>query len=758
MKLACSSAATAMFLLLSAFGCSSLFAEVQILLDADAKPVRDVRASTCGTVMGYAGCAMNMGPGAGDSYFFGEVKDDTARAMKESGAWFQRMWSADAWFANPKSDPKAAFEFWKANGIRILMTIEPWKGEKSKKQILDLTKFIVTNHYESCVAGFELGNETYFYDKYETLAPFWDEVTAEIVKLWPKVQLGINIGELFELNPDLGQVRSRMLAEGKISRDTYFAAADFNQYSTKFMLAMAKRGALKRITHVIWHGYGAETPYSCSYHGVKRFRDYMNAFDELKGKKMWLSEIRPRSDEDNSCQRIFRTTLVMGHYALMILAQPDIDGYNHHQFWAIAGGVYQSSGKSWGDQWYDGTGSEFPDYRSPYNRPRWDIGHCGVMYRIFTEAVKGHPLVIAHGTSKGDGEDTFYTSARVMDQAYALQRAKKEGRTGGEFGYPTSIKGETEYLATLSANRQRLCLMVVNSKPVAETITVRMKDREFAAPVFRTLSCPEQYLDSREIPGEGKFWTQKSWEDTQSGYAFWANYITKGGGWRPLPTELKAECDRLVFTVEPNTIASVEVPIRKLKDQNGTTMSEKARAKTLDHVFGNIADSAKYEKLNRRFAKAFAFLKDPELAKKPLGDYILEEGPDAKTPAIKAMVQEVELKPYGLELCHVEAHKKYIDIQAPLSGTETFGICSFDWKNPKWGYEDPKNPAKSVPDPVWSFDEARDIGFIDYPCTKVTLEPGEFAIFLPPHGAHAPCLSDNGPRKLRKVCIKVLAE
>ena len=36
------------------------------------------------------------------------------------------------------------------------------------------------------------------------------------------------------------------------------------------------------------------------------------------------------------------------------------------------------------------------------------------MYRILTEGVKTHPLVLAHGTSQAmNTEDAFFTSARV---------------------------------------------------------------------------------------------------------------------------------------------------------------------------------------------------------------------------------------------------------------------------------------------------------------------------------------------------------
>ena len=36
-----------------------------------------------------------------------------------------------------------------------------------------------------------------------------------------------------------------------------------------------------------------------------------------------------------------------------------------------------------------------------------------------------------------------------------------------------------------------------------------------------------------------------------------------------------------------------------------------------------------------------------------------------------------------------------------------------------------------------------------------TLNPGEFAIFFPEKGAHAPGLSSDGPRTIRKLVVKV---
>ena len=64
-----------------------------------------------------------------------------------------------------------------------------------------------------------------------------------------------------------------------------------------------------------------------------------------------------------------------------------------------------------------------------------------------------------------------------------------------------------------------------------------------------------------------------------------------------------------------------------------------------------------------------------------------------------------------------------------------------------------------APDSVYSpFNGKDDYVVYEGPSEPVTRQPGEFAIFLPP-GAHAPCgRPANGPEKIRKVVVKVLAD
>ena len=536
-------------------------ADFEIDLDIGAKPIKDVRESTCGPEIGYAGCFLQGVPPTSwhnEEYWFRDHAEETSGAMREAGAWFQRMWNANGWFAhrvpdtNPdpkkryaQSHPEIAFKFWKDNGFKVLFTLEAW-NDTAKTNILEFVNWIVDNDYKGVVAGFELGNESYYDKRYPELAPRWTEIVNEMTRLWPGVKIGINVAELFELNPDLEHVRERMLAAGAIKRDSYFAAATFNQNSAKFIVAMSN--CIDKVTHVIYHAYGAETPYSCSYYGFQRFRNFCSAFPELKGKKFWLSEVRPRSDEDNRCQRQFRESLIMAHYSLMALAQPDFDGFNHHQILALSGGLYQSNGRSWQIQWRD-AGGELPDFRAPAGRPRLDVGSCGVMYRILTEGVKTHPLVLAHGTSQAmNTEDAFFTSARVTDEVYARRRAIKEGRE------PPEVKGEVEWLALTDAKRNELCLLMVNTKSETQSVRLRAGGRRFAAPTYVTLSCPERYLDCREVPGDGKPWTQLSFEDSTLGCEVVRMAANEG---------LVPKCDFLDLEIGPHSVQSVTARLRK---------------------------------------------------------------------------------------------------------------------------------------------------------------------------------------------------
>lgn len=147
-------------------------------------------------------------------------------------------------------------------------------------------------------------------------------------------------------------------------------------------------------------------------------------------------------------------------------------------------------------------------------------------------------------------------------------------------------------------------------------------------------------------------------------------------------------------------------------------------------VWGKIAECGQYAALHPRFEKAFAFLKRADLATLPVGRYEIE------LDNCWAMVQECELKPFG-DIQRTEIHSTFIDIQSPLDGPETYGLL------------DTKGEL------LQPFDAAKDCGLADLKTEPLTLQPGEFAIFFPGNGAHAPCRTTGEKTLRRKLVIKV---
>lgn len=88
-----------------------------------------------------------------------------------------------------------------------------------------------------------------------------------------------------------------------------------------------------------------------------------------------------------------------------------------------------------------------------------------------------------------------------------------------------------------------------------------------------------------------------------------------------------------------------------------------------------------------------------------------------------------------------ESHKKYIDIQIILAGTERIN------------YIDTAELSVNIP-----YNEEKDIIFykkFDGNCSNVILQKGHFAVFYP-YEAHMPQLSGTGfPSKVKKAVVKI---
>lgn len=143
----------------------------------------------------------------------------------------------------------------------------------------------------------------------------------------------------------------------------------------------------------------------------------------------------------------------------------------------------------------------------------------------------------------------------------------------------------------------------------------------------------------------------------------------------------------------------------------------------------DILDNAdRYLSINKGFAEAFEFLVRPDLNELPLGKHEIDGD----------RVYAIIAKDAGRrkEDALIETHRKYIDIQLVLAGTDEMG-----WK-----------PAMACKNPAGEYDQEKDIQFFtDKPDAWFSTAPGAFAIFFP-EDAHMPLI---GSGQLHKVVVKV---
>lgn len=153
----------------------------------------------------------------------------------------------------------------------------------------------------------------------------------------------------------------------------------------------------------------------------------------------------------------------------------------------------------------------------------------------------------------------------------------------------------------------------------------------------------------------------------------------------------------------------------------------------MDFFIARIEDSALYEKLHPCFKAAFEFLRRADLADLPEGRYPLAENDECF-----AVIESPVLRLPGEAKC--EAHKKYIDIHAPLAEEEYIGIG--------------KTPESVVEE---GFTDDRDIAFFDASVKYEKVEKGSFAVVPAPWTAHIPAVTFSEKVPHKKVIIKVLA-
>ena len=148
------------------------------------------------------------------------------------------------------------------------------------------------------------------------------------------------------------------------------------------------------------------------------------------------------------------------------------------------------------------------------------------------------------------------------------------------------------------------------------------------------------------------------------------------------------------------------------------------------HLRGRIPESGKYESLHPRFPKAFEFMRRPDLPSLPVGRYEID-GTNCW-----AIIMDTALRPFAATNQY-EVHKAFIDIQSPISGPETIGV------------------VESNPSMFGNFNYEKDFALFNSSGKPWNLVPGEFVVFFPDKGAHAPGLSVGSTNAIRKLVIKV---
>lgn len=144
---------------------------------------------------------------------------------------------------------------------------------------------------------------------------------------------------------------------------------------------------------------------------------------------------------------------------------------------------------------------------------------------------------------------------------------------------------------------------------------------------------------------------------------------------------------------------------------------------------GSLKNTERAETLHPLFKKVFDYIKSHDLSRMPAGRIDIDGD--------NAWISVSDVQGRKAENAKLETHNRYIDIQMPMVGSETFG-----WKERGLLSEECNG----------GYDTKNDITFYDDKTFfYFTLKPGDFGIFFAEDG-HAPCI---GQGVIKKVVAKV---
>ena len=144
-----------------------------------------------------------------------------------------------------------------------------------------------------------------------------------------------------------------------------------------------------------------------------------------------------------------------------------------------------------------------------------------------------------------------------------------------------------------------------------------------------------------------------------------------------------------------------------------------------------LANSHLYVGLNPRIDRAFAYLRETDLAALEPGDYEI----DGKDIYAKVLTYTTRMPENGVW----EAHRRYLDLQVMVKGAECICYAPLSRLTPG------------------AYDETKDFWRLSGEGDSVTLPGGSFMLLWPTDG-HMPCLAVDKPEPIKKVVIKIAVD
>ena len=146
-------------------------------------------------------------------------------------------------------------------------------------------------------------------------------------------------------------------------------------------------------------------------------------------------------------------------------------------------------------------------------------------------------------------------------------------------------------------------------------------------------------------------------------------------------------------------------------------------------IIDRIGNASRYYALGSGIAEALEYIKNNDLGIIASGKY------EIARDKVQMIVNEYEQK--SSDRLRLEAHRKNIDVQYWVSGSELMGYAPLQ--------------SQRVLEP---FNEDNDCGFYAADASFSRLEPGMFAIYFPTD-LHTATVDDRCDSKVRKIVFKV---